>query len=152
MPSTVVVVNPRSAGGKTERRWPQLREIIHEAYGPFEERFTQAPGDGTQLAREALKGGAELVVALGGDGTINEVVNGFFDGDKPLPGTFGVLPSGSGGDFVKTLGTPKDLRAAAAALKSEKKQIDVGRLTFIAHDGAEQKRHFINITSFGMSG
>ena len=110
MPSTVVVVNPRSAGGKTERRWPQLRQIIHESYGPFEERFTKGPGDGTTLARDALKAGAELVVALGGDGTINEVVNGFFDGDTAAGGSFGVLPSGSGGDFVKTLGTATDLR------------------------------------------
>jgi diacylglycerol kinase (ATP) len=152
MPSTVVVVNPRSAGGKTERRWPQLRQIIHEAYGPFEERFTKAPGDGTTLAREALKSGAGLVVALGGDGTINEVVNGFFEGDKALPGNFGVLPSGSGGDFVKTLGTSKELREAAAQLKSAAKKIDVGRLTFTAHDGTQQRRHFINITSFGISG
>jgi len=154
MPSTVVVVNPRSAGGKTERRWPQLRQIIHEAYGPFEERFTAGPGDGTTLARDALKGGAELVVALGGDGTINEVVNGFFDGEQPVAAgaAFGVLPSGSGGDFVKTLGTAKDLRAAAAQLKSAPKKIDVGRLTFVGHDGAEQRRHFINITSFGISG
>jgi hypothetical protein len=92
MPSTVVVVNPRSAGGKTERRWPQLRNIIHEAYGPFEERFTQAPGDGTKLARDALKAGAELVVALGGDGTINEVVNGFFDGTPPSAGASASCP------------------------------------------------------------
>src|SRR5438067_1508142 len=86
MPSTVVVVNPRSAGGKTERRWPQLRQIIHEAYGPFEERFTQAPGDGITLARDALKSGAELVVALGGDGTINEMVRLTLDGRPPKDG------------------------------------------------------------------
>jgi YegS/Rv2252/BmrU family lipid kinase len=154
MPSTVVVVNPRSAGGKTERRWPQLRQIIHEAYGPFEERFTKAPGDGTALARAALGEGAELVVALGGDGTINEVVNGFFDGDRAVSpqASFGVLPSGSGGDFVKTLGTAKDLRGAAAQLKGTPKTIDVGRLSFVAHDGSTQHRHFINITSFGISG
>src|SRR2546423_813469 len=99
MPGTVVVVNPHSAGGKTERRWPQLREIIHEAYGPFETRFTDAPGSATLLARDALKGGAELVVAMGGDGTINEVVNGFFDGIRPIAPTaaFGVLPAGTGG-------------------------------------------------------
>jgi YegS/Rv2252/BmrU family lipid kinase len=156
MSSTVIVVNPLSAGGKTERRWPQLREIIHEAYGPFEERFTKGPGDGTRLARAALKEGADLVVALGGDGTINEVVNGFFveGSDDPVraESAFGVLPSGSGGDFVKTLGTAKDLRAAAAQLKGNPRKLDVGRLTFIAHDGSEQRRHFINITSFGISG
>ncbi len=156
MPSTVVVVNPHSAGGKTERRWPQLRQIILDAYGPFDERFTTAPGDGTTLAREALAGGAELVVALGGDGTINEVVNGFFaaGSDQPInaAASFGVLPSGSGGDFVKTLGTAKELRGAAAQLKGAAKKIDVGRVTFTAHDGSEQRRHFINITSFGISG
>jgi YegS/Rv2252/BmrU family lipid kinase len=155
MPSTVVVVNPRSAGGKTERRWPQLREIIHESLGPFEEQFTRAPGDGTTLARQALRAGADLVVALGGDGTINEVVNGFFDGATPVKpeAAFGVLPSGSGGDFVKTLGTPRDLPAACARLKSSTpRPIDVGRLTFVASDGAERIRHFINITSFGIAG
>jgi YegS/Rv2252/BmrU family lipid kinase len=151
---TVVIVNPRSAGGKTEKRWPELREIIHEAYGPFEHAFTDAPGAGTTLAREALKGGAELVVAMGGDGTINEVVNGFFDGNKAIApaAAFGVLPSGSGGDFVKSLGTAKDLREAAGQLKSEPRAIDVGRLTFVAHDGAQTVRHFINIASFGISG
>jgi YegS/Rv2252/BmrU family lipid kinase len=155
MPGTVVVVNPRSAGGKTEQKWPQLREIIHEAYGPFEEKFTDAPGAGTILTRAALRGGAELVVALGGDGTINEVVNGFFDGEQALApnASFGVLPSGSGGDFRKTLCISKDLRAAAAELKSSTpRNIDVGRLRFTAHDGSTQLRHFINITSFGIAG
>src|SRR5262249_14266831 len=96
-----------------------------------------------------------LVVALGGDGTVNEVVNGFFDGDQPIApnAAFGVLPSGSGGDFVKTLGTPRDLAAAARQLKaSEPRPVDVGRLTCIASDGKQQTRHFINIASFGISG
>jgi YegS/Rv2252/BmrU family lipid kinase len=155
MPGTVVVVNPHSAGGKTEKKWPQLRETIHEAYGPFEALFTTAPGDATRLTREALRGGADLVVAMGGDGTINEVVNGFFDGNKATSPTaaFGVLPAGTGGDFIKTLGVSKDVRAAAAELKaSTPRSIDVGRLTFTGHDGTEQTRHFINIASFGISG
>ena len=84
MPGTVLVVNPHSAGGKTERRWPELRATIQEAYGAFDERFTRAPGDATGMTREALRGGAELVVAVGGDGTINEVVNGFFDGESAV--------------------------------------------------------------------
>jgi YegS/Rv2252/BmrU family lipid kinase len=155
MPGTVVVVNPRSAGGKTEKRWPQLREIIHEAYGPFEHRFTDAPGSATRLAREALQGGADLVVAMGGDGTINEVVNGFFDGARAIApsAAFGVLPAGTGGDFIKTLGTSKEVRTAAEQLKrSSPRAIDLGRLTFVAHDGTQQVRHFINIASFGISG
>jgi YegS/Rv2252/BmrU family lipid kinase len=155
MPGTVVIINPHSAGGKTEKRWPQLREIIHEAYGPFEAKFTDAPGSATRLAREALQGGADLVVAMGGDGTINEVVNGFFDGSKPVAANaaFGVLPAGTGGDFIKTLGTSKEIRAAAEQLKkATPRPIDVGRLTFIGNDGSSQVRHFINIASFGIGG
>ena len=155
MPGTVVVVNPHSAGRKTEKRWPQLRETIHECYGPFETRFTDAPGSATELTRAALKAGAEVVVAMGGDGTINEVVNGFFDGTRPIApqAAFGVLPAGTGGDFVKTLGTPRDIRAAAIELKrATPRAIDVGRLTFVDHQGKEQVRHFINIASFGIAG
>ena len=155
MTGTVVIVNPRSAGGKTERRWPQLREIIHEAYGPFDARFTDAPGSATRLTREALASGAQLVVAMGGDGTINEVVNGFYDGTRAVApnAAFGVLPAGTGGDFIKTLGTPREVREAAIELaRATPRPIDLGRLTFVGHDGATAVRHFINIASFGISG
>lgn len=160
---TVLVVNPRSAGGKTERQWNKLREQIAEGYGPFEPRFTEGPGSATELTREALKQGAELVIAMGGDGTINEVVNGFFEvpsgngESKSQPvspnASFGVIPAGTGGDFIKTLGTPREVRAAAEALKrATPRAIDVGRLSYIGHDGGPEVRHFINIASFGMGG
>ncbi len=154
MPGTVLVVNPQSAGGKTERRWPELRATIQEAYGSFEERFTRAAGDATTMTRAALKDGAELVVAVGGDGTINEVVNGFFDGDKPLApsAAFGIVPAGTGGDFIKSLGVPRDTFAAAAGLKSPARAIDVGRLHYVTDGGAPAVRHFINIASFGIGG
>jgi len=155
MPGTVVVVNPHSAGRKTEKRWPQLREIIHEAYGPFEVLFTDAPGSATRLSRQALSKGADLVVAMGGDGTINEVVNGFFDGTRAISpqAAFGVLPAGTGGDFIKTLGTSKEIRTAAEQLKeATPRPIDVGRLTFIGNDGSLKVRHFINVASFGIGG
>ena len=115
MAGTVLVVNPQSAGGKTERRWPELRATIQEAYGAFEERFTRRAGDATTLTREALVAGADLVVAVGGDGTINEVVNGFFDDQGPVrpQASFGIVPAGTGGDFIKTLGTSKEIRTSA---------------------------------------
>lgn len=148
------MVNPRSAGGKTERRWPELRATIQEAYGAFDERFTHASGDATEMTREALRGGAELVVAVGGDGTINEVVNGFFDGQSAVSpsASFGVVPAGTGGDFIKTLGIPHETFAAAANLKSPPRAIDVGRLHYVTDGGAPALRHFINIASFGIGG
>src|SRR3954464_14392759 len=117
MPATVLVVNPQSAGGKTDRRWPHIRAQIYESYGAFEERFTRAAGDATRLTREALADGASLVVAVGGDGTINEVVNGFFaagDDGRPInpDACFGIVPAGTGGDFIKSLSVPRDTAAA----------------------------------------
>ena len=156
MSGTVVVVNPLSQGGKTHKLWPQHRETILGAYGPFESVFTERAGDGTDKARAALQGGAELVIAMGGDGTINEVVNGFFDAaGKPISATasFAVLNAGTGGDFRKSLGVPLDLAEAAARIKgATPRRIDVGRLNYIDHQSRPASRYFINIASFGLSG
>jgi YegS/Rv2252/BmrU family lipid kinase len=154
MPGTVLVVNPQSAGGKTERRWPELRAQIQDAFGAFDERFTAGAGDATTMTREALRGGADLVVAVGGDGTINECVNGFFDDKGAIApkAAFGIVPAGTGGDFIKTLGVPLKTADAAAALKSPARAIDVGRLRYVGDDGQPALRHFINIASFGIGG
>src|SRR5215475_1247551 len=107
-PRTVVIVNPSSQGGKLGKRWPELADTIGRAF-PFDEAITKAPGDATRLAREALRAGAERVVAIGGDGTINEVVNGFFD-ERGAPiapaASFAVIPFGTGGDFRRSVNMP----------------------------------------------
>ena len=96
------------------------------------------------------------VVAIGGDGTINEVVNGFFD-DAGAPiapdAALGVIPYGTGGDFRRTLALPTELAAAAAVIAADhRRKLDVGRLAFTDHDGRPAQRMFINIASFGVSG
>jgi YegS/Rv2252/BmrU family lipid kinase len=155
MLGTVLVVNPHSAGRKTQRQWPQLRDLIRDEIGAFDERFTRGTGDATTLTREALRAGAKLVVAVGGDGTINEVVNGFYEGGQALApdAAFAVVPAGTGGDFIKTLEVPNDVRGAAARIKhAEVHPIDIGRLSFVGADGRPAERYFINIASFGISG
>ena len=95
------------------------------------------------------------MVAVGGDGTINEVVNGFFDGETLVApkAVLGILPMGTGGDFIKTTGTSRVLVEAAQALaKGTPRAIDVGRLRYVTHEGAPGLRHFVNIASFGISG
>jgi len=155
MPRTVVVVNPRSQGGKLGKRWKDIADTIGRAF-PFEEAITQAPGDATRLTREALRGGAERVVAIGGDGTINEVVNGFFD-DAGVPiapeAGFAVIPFGTGGDFRRSVQLPTELPDAAAVIAANhRRKIDVGRLEFRATGGGRAARMFANIASFGVSG
>jgi len=154
-PRTIVIVNPKSQGGRLGKRWNDVAETIGRAF-PFEPAITEGPGDATRLARQALQGGAERVVALGGDGTINEVVNGFFDeaGQAIAPdASFAVLPFGTGGDFRRTLELPTELGAAAKVIaNNHRRKIDVGRLELTTMDGQRQVRMFVNISSFGVSG
>jgi YegS/Rv2252/BmrU family lipid kinase len=152
---TLVVVNPRSAAGGTERRWNVFADTLREAIGTFEYRFTRSVGDGATLAREGLRQGFEMIVAMGGDGTINEVANGFFDGDQVVnpEAIMGVVPAGTGGDFRRTLAIPKTVSEAAKVLRGRGvRRIDVGRLEYTAAGGARAVRRFINIASFGISG
>ena len=154
-PRTTVIVNPKSQGGRLGKRWADLADTIGRVF-PFDEAITQAPGDATRLAREALRAGAERVVAIGGDGTVNEVVNGFFDeaGAPIAPdATFALLPFGTGGDFRRTLGMPTDPAAAARVIaEGRRRRIDVGRLGFTLASGERVHRMFANIASFGVSG
>jgi YegS/Rv2252/BmrU family lipid kinase len=154
-PRTVMIVNPQSQGGRLGKRWKDIADTIGRAF-PFEEAITQAQGDATRLTREALRGGAERVVAIGGDGTINEVVNGFFDerGAAIAPAaSFAVIPFGTGGDFRRTVQMPVELADAAAVIAANhRKQIDVGKLEFTATGGGRALRMFANIASFGVSG
>ena len=153
-PRVVIVVNPNSQGGALGRRWPELSDVIRRELA-FEVVRTKAPGDATRLAAEALRGGAEIVVAVGGDGTINEVANGFFDDGKAIkPGAaLAILPFGTGGDFVRTAKITKDWHNAVRILgEGRRRTIDVGRLDLTTRDGKAAVRMFMNIASFGLSG
>ena len=154
-PRTVVVVNPKSQGGKLGKRWTEIAETLGRAF-PFDEAITRGPGDATRLTREALRSGAERIVAIGGDGTVNETVNGFFDDDgKPIApnASFALIPFGTGGDFRRTFHLPTEIADAAKIVAANhKKKIDVGRLTFRTTAGKTAHRMFANIASFGVSG
>ncbi|HVV85768.1 MAG TPA: diacylglycerol kinase family protein [Kofleriaceae bacterium] len=153
-PRVVIIVNPRSQGGALGRRWPELADTIRRSL-PFEDVMTKEAGDATRLAREALRAGAETVVAVGGDGTINEVANGWFDNGVRLDtdGALGVLPFGTGGDFVRTVNISKEWdRAVANLARGHRRRIDLGRVDHRVRTGGDAIRMFINIGSFGLSG
>jgi YegS/Rv2252/BmrU family lipid kinase len=154
------IVNPASGGGRTGRDWAQIQEKLEAALGEVTPLFTDGPATphhlpAANLAREAADRGAALIIAVGGDGTINETINGLFhdttDGQAPAP--LGLLNTGTGGDFRKTFDLPADLDACITRLASgDSRAIDIGRLTFNADDNQPMARHFNNIASFGMSG
>jgi len=176
---TAFIVNPSSDGGRTGDDWPRLEKKLRRALGPIDVFETTRRGEGTSLAARALAGGANLVVAVGGDGTLGEVVGGFFAesaGDlrsiESPPGSddaraprrsrlphphaaFSFLQRGTGGDFQRTLGLGKDpdlFCAALAAPAAHTRTIDVGKVTYTTHDGGTASRYFLNIASFGIGG
>lgn len=149
----VFVVNPRSANGATGARWPALAAYLRDLGMAGETRYTERPDDARRLTVEALGAGARLVVAVGGDGTINEVVNGCFASGLPGPGVeLGILPCGTGGDLIRTLGISRNpYHAAEQLLKGAPRRLDVGRACFIS-DGREVERYFLNIAEAGLGG
>jgi len=153
----VLVLNPASANGATGRMAEGLVGEV-ERFG-LEARLlrTEAAGHATELTREALRAGEELVVAVGGDGTVNEVVNGFADEQgEPLGSTaaLGVVERGTGCDFIRTYGIPKKLPDALRVIaEGRTRTIDAGRATCRAHDGeGEVRRLFANVGSCGLTG
>jgi len=148
-PRTVFLVNPASAGGSTGRRWP---EIAHRAAArglTGDALISEEPGQLGPLAAEAVRGGAERLVVVGGDGSVNEVVDGIAGADVELA----VVPRGTGWDFVRTFAISRDLDGAIdVALEGDVRTIDVGLATFRSWAGEESRRYFANVASAGISG
>ena len=149
-----VIVNPASAAGNTGRRWDRIAELLRSSLGDFQHAATRKKGDAAALSRAALRDGFEMVVSVGGDGTLNEVACGFFDGAAAVApeAVLGVLALGTGSDFGRTIGQT-DLESACAKLGGRAtRTIDVGLARFTGHDGREKSRIFINVASFGCGG
>ena len=106
-----------------------------------------------ELVREAAEDGAELVVVVGGDGTVNEAANGLLAARREHLPELAVVPRGTGTDFVRTFGIPTKLDGALEVARSGRARvIDAGRVRYRAWSGEEATGHFVNIASAGMSG
>lgn len=146
----LVIVNPKSAGGSTKDSWASKASDLRAHFGAFQVAFTKKAGDGMELAKRHSENGRKFIIACGGDGTINEVANGILQSGKETE--LGILPSGTGGDFRKTLNIPQETREAARVLQTgETKKIDVGRVTFQNFANETVERYFLNVASFGLS-
>lgn len=147
--SFCVILNPRAGRGRALRVWQQVESIFQEAGVPFVVRRTAGPCHAIELAAEAVREGWEAVVAVGGDGTVNEVANGLLlareeHGAEPTR-PLGVLPAGSGNDFVKLLDLPrhKPRELARRLLRGQTRLVDVGRAN---------ERYFTNGVGWGLDG
>ena len=143
----VLIVNPHSAKRATGRRWPKLQETLRRILPPFDVFMTQRAGDATTFAADAAAR-YEILVAVGGDGTVNEVANGIRQSGSGA--ALGILPRGTGSDLVRTLGIPRRFPDAAQLLaRGNRRKIDLGKATFLAPDGREHSRWFVNAAEVG---
>lgn len=156
-----LIVNPR-AGRAVARTLGKVAEHLGAAGLAFDIAHTSGPGDATRLARRALEEDVRFLVAVGGDGTCHEVVNGMFDvpspsqlaaGAMPVPvspdAVLGVVAAGSGCDLVRTFGLPAGARAAHHLGGPATRLIDVGVASYLAFDGEPAARVFLNIAEVG---
>jgi len=152
----LVILNPASSAGKTGRRQDEIVAALVRRFGRgFSLRVTKRPGDATDLARQAALGRAGLVIAVGGDGTIQEVVNGLLAAGQPVPPgvELGIVNTGTGHGFAQSLGLPAGLDAQCAAIASgERRRIDVGRAIYANGDGRRVERCFVNECQAGIGG
>ncbi|HEX8175108.1 MAG TPA: diacylglycerol kinase family protein [Pyrinomonadaceae bacterium] len=148
----LVIVNPASAGGATGREWPALAHALATHFGAFNCAFTTGAGEGSAIAESEARKGRPVIIACGGDGTVSEVANGILRAGVKTA-ELGILPSGTGGDFRRTLRIPSRASDAARLLRTGKtRAIDAGRVTYLNHRGETESRFFLGVSSCGLSG
>ncbi len=155
MADVLFIVNPASGAGRAAREWSAIEGWLPSTGIPYEAALTTRPLEATQMAERAVRQSRPVIVAVGGDGTLNEVVNGFFHNGAPIPTTsrLAMLPLGTGGDFRRTLKIPLDPKAAVQILRTGiPRRLDAGCVTYKANDGSTAVRHFINIADAGLGG
>jgi diacylglycerol kinase (ATP) len=149
----VFVVNPASANGSTRRHWPEIARRAAVLGLAGETLFSERPGHAEELAREAAGRGARLIVAVGGDGTVHEAVNGLMQTDPEHRPELATIPRGTGRDFARSFRIPQSTEEAlTVALNGATRTVDVGRAAFTSWDGAAAEAYFANFAGAGISG
>lgn len=150
----LIILNPAAGGGRARRQWPTIARQLDAAGFAYRMTETQGPGEASVQTLKALQAGVNLIVAAGGDGTLNEVVNGFFERDSHIPvrreASLGILPLGTGSDFARGLGVSKSGAAIAALCAGRTTAVDLGQVEFVDMNGQPLSRYFVNAADLGL--
>jgi YegS/Rv2252/BmrU family lipid kinase len=147
--STRIIVNPLAGAGKTAKKWPQIMRLLKSIGLRFDFDVTDAPGHATELAESAARKGYELVVSVGGDGTINEVVNGLYRAGSLKDVTLGIISTGVGADYIRTIGAARHFFEACHRLANPRQlTVDLGVAEY-QNGGQAAKRLFVNFAGLG---
>ena len=151
----LLIVSPRSGGGKTGRIFDGMRGPIERAIGAFDTMFTERGRHAVDIARVAAQEGVPAVIAVGGDGSIHEVVNGLMEARERghVSTRLGVIGQGTGGDLRRTLGIEHRLDRYCEAIAGGKvRAIDVARFRYVDNEHQPAAAYFVNILSIGLGG
>lgn len=144
-----LIVNPAAGAGRSGRRWPQIRALLKDIGLHFDYALTEAPGHAIELARDAARNGHEMIVSVGGDGTLNEVVNGLYLAGATGHMTVGIIGTGTGSDYIRTVGVPRSFRDACRSLLSPKRlTVDAGVVEYVRNNQT-LRRLFVNFAGLG---
>jgi diacylglycerol kinase (ATP) len=150
---TLLVVNPASRAGATERVFAGIERQLRDVLGDYDLVWTKGPRDAVRIAREAATAGYQRLIVGGGDGTTSELATGLLGAGRNEDVTLGFLPLGTGGDLLRTLGVPRSLGGALEILRAGKtREIDAGRLDYRDDQGLRAHTFFVNETSVGLAG
>lgn len=148
------IVNPVSANGRTRKEWPRIHKLLVDHKVNIDYAFTNYPGEATLLTRKALQDYSQIL-SVGGDGTLNEVVNGFFEKEQPInpEASLGILSQGTGGDFLRSLNQERGVASFLEVLRRERIiPIDCGQVQYQDSFGAIHHRYFLNVADVGLGG
>lgn len=151
--SWFVIINPTSGNGAGKRQWPRIKTLLDVHKFSFEFVFTEYKNHSELLIENAVNQGFKHVICIGGDGTIHNIVNGIMKRPKSLSSqiSLGVIPLGTGNDWIKSHSIPNDIEKAILVIKNQNlKQQDIGRIDFISEN--KPSIYFNNLAGVGFDG
>lgn len=152
---TLLIINPVAGNGAAGRKRQEIEVLAEKFFSGHQTLVTKAPGQAADFARRALEAGVRKLICVGGDGTLNEVVNGLMSVkvEKKRRPKLGYVPVGTGSDLARSMGLTENLENGLRNISiKDGKWVDLGRATFVGHDGETTRRYFINVLSFALGG
>jgi len=148
-----VIVNPTSGNGSSKKLWPKIESLLLKYKFEFKYAFTEHPNHSIELIIKAINQGFTSIICIGGDGTLHNIVNGIMLQNTVVPTAInvGVIPIGTGNDWVKTHGIPKDIESAIQIIKNgTTAHQDLGKIQFL--DSSKDPVYFNNLAGVGFDG
>ncbi|MDD5287941.1 MAG: diacylglycerol kinase family lipid kinase [Dehalococcoidales bacterium] len=144
-----LIVNPAAGAGRTAKKWPYIKQLLKKIGLKFEHDITEAPGHAIELAKSAVGKGYKLIVSVGGDGTINEIVNGLYVTGGIKDVELGIIGTGTGSDYIRTIGVSKHYQESCQHLMNPvKMSVDLGMVESLGN-GQANRRLFANFAGLG---